>query len=86
MIERIRPCLVFLDIGMPQMNGYEVARRVRSQPRLSSTRLVAITGWSQEEQRVRAREAGFDEHMVKPADVGALRTLLDSLEPPVSLE
>jgi CheY-like chemotaxis protein len=71
-----RPDVVFLDIGMPVMNGYEVAQRLRKMPGLENLLLVAMTGWGQEEDRRRSQEAGFDYHLVKPADPEALRQLL----------
>ncbi|HEX6767282.1 MAG TPA: ATP-binding protein, partial [Polyangiaceae bacterium] len=70
------PMVVFLDIGMPGMDGYEVARRLRSDFPERRPVLVALTGWGQPEDRRRAREASFDHHLVKPADFGALQTLL----------
>jgi signal transduction histidine kinase/ActR/RegA family two-component response regulator len=75
---RLRPQFVFLDIGMPGMNGYEVAERLRRQPATREAVIVAITGWGQEKDRERARAAGFDEHFVKPADVERLVQLLRS--------
>ncbi len=74
-----RPHVVLLDIGLPGMDGYEVARQLRSQQTLESMRLVAITGYGQQSDRVRAREAGFDQHLVKPVDPEALHAVLDSL-------
>jgi PAS domain S-box-containing protein len=71
-----RPELVFLDIGMPGMDGYEVARRLRQQPGVDGLTLVALTGWGQEEDRDRSREAGFDLHLIKPVEPGALDRLL----------
>ena len=71
---------MLLDIGMPGMDGYEVARRIRQQPEFDDVTLIALTGWGQEEDRRRSREAGFDHHLIKPADIGALETLLHSLE------
>jgi signal transduction histidine kinase len=73
------PSVVLLDIGMPEMDGYEVARTLRARyPRERST-LVALTGWGQEDDRKRAREAGFDHHLVKPAQVEAIKKLLSSV-------
>ena len=79
---RVRPDLVLLDIGMPGMDGYEVARRIRSQPWGREATLVALTGWGQETDRKRSREAGFDSHCIKPLDLQHLFTLLDSLPAP----
>ncbi|HEY1230320.1 MAG TPA: response regulator, partial [Ramlibacter sp.] len=72
------PSVVLLDIGMPEMNGYEVARELRScyGPAL---RLVALSGWGQEVDRARGRAAGFDQHLIKPADIETLRALLDDV-------
>ena len=76
------PGVVFLDIGMPGMDGYEVARRIRAQALERPPAIVALTGWGQEQDRRRAREAGFDHHLVKPADLGQLQALLASLDEP----
>jgi CheY-like chemotaxis protein/two-component sensor histidine kinase len=83
------PTIVLLDIGMPGMNGYEVARRVRQRPGGADVTLIALTGWGQDEDRLRSRSAGFDHHLIKPADLNTLQSLLISLErdvPPASLE
>jgi len=74
-----RPELIFLDIGMPRLNGYDVARHIREQPWSKSMTLVALTGWGQEEDRRRSEQAGFDRHIVKPAEPAALERLLASL-------
>lgn len=71
-----QPAAVLLDIGMPGMNGYEVARAIRERFASSGAMLVALTGWGQDDDRRRAREAGFDHHLVKPAQIDALQTLL----------
>lgn len=84
-LRRFHPTVVLLDLGMPGMSGIEVARRVREDPQFSSTRLVALTGWGQREDRRRTTEAGFDHHLVKPADVSALQSILalpDASQPP----
>jgi PAS domain S-box-containing protein len=73
-----QPEVVLLDIGLPKLNGYEVARRIRDQPAGTEVLLVALSGWGQEEDRQRAREAGFDGHMTKPVDVRALQRLLET--------
>jgi PAS domain S-box-containing protein len=70
--ELFRPEVVLLDIGMPRLNGYETARRIRSRAWAAHTQIVAVTGWGQETDRNRAREAGFHRHLVKPADLDAL--------------
>src|SRR5262249_34965620 len=74
-----RPSVVMLDIGMPAMDGYEVARRARQQPEAKNVPLIALTGWGQAEDRRRSKEAGIDHHLVKPVDLGALQALLASL-------
>lgn len=70
------PEVALLDIGLPQLSGYDIARHVREK-RGEDVLLVAITGWGQEEDRRRAREAGFDHHFTKPADFDALLELID---------
>ncbi|HJV11916.1 MAG TPA: PAS domain S-box protein [Burkholderiales bacterium] len=72
-----QPHVVLLDIGMPDMDGYEVARRLRAMRELDGVRIVAITGWGQEADRQRSREAGFDLHLVKPVDPNELVRVLD---------
>jgi signal transduction histidine kinase/ActR/RegA family two-component response regulator len=76
-VESFVPEVVLLDIGMPGLDGYEVARRLRSQPAFEKTLLIALTGWGQEEDRRRSRAAGFDHHMVKPPNLEQLRGYLD---------
>jgi CheY-like chemotaxis protein len=71
-----RPEFALLDITLPGMDGYELARRLRRQPDLEGAVLVALTGWGQAEARRRSQEAGFDHHLVKPVDLAALRQLL----------
>ncbi|HYC36943.1 MAG TPA: ATP-binding protein [Usitatibacter sp.] len=71
-----RPTAILLDLGMPGMNGFEVARRVRQDPRARDTTLVALTGWGQRSDRRRTQEAGFDHHLVKPADLDTLHSIL----------
>jgi signal transduction histidine kinase/CheY-like chemotaxis protein len=73
------PDVVLLDIGMPKLDGYEVARRIRAEPWGKRTVLIALTGWGQDEDRRRSREVGFDSHLVKPLDPEALSTLLARL-------
>ena len=70
------PDVVFLDIGMPGMNGYEVAKALRKDPDLTDVALVALTGWGGEQDRAQSREAGFDRHLIKPVDMSVIETLL----------
>jgi CheY-like chemotaxis protein len=70
------PEIVLLDIGMPGMNGYDVARAIRAEPQLRDAVLVAQTGWGQDEDRRKSHEAGFDGHLVKPIDFKAMQTLI----------
>jgi CheY-like chemotaxis protein/two-component sensor histidine kinase len=81
--QEFRPQAVLLDIGLPQMDGYEVARRLRALPGLDGVLLIAMTGYGQDRDRRRARRAGFDHHLVKPVDPEALRRLL-ALAPTLS--
>ncbi len=74
-----RPNVAFLDIAMPGMNGYEVARRLRTLPELKGLTLVALTGFGQDEDRRKAAEAGFDHHLTKPSSQQALKDLLLSI-------
>jgi PAS domain S-box-containing protein len=71
-----KPEVVFLDIGLPGMNGYEVARRLRGEPSLRGAVLVALTGWGTEDDKRQSREAGFDFHLTKPAEVTAIESIL----------
>jgi CheY-like chemotaxis protein len=75
-VEGQRPEVALLDISLPGMDGYELARRLRRQPGLEGTVLVALTGWGQEDTRRRSQEVGFDHHVVKPVDLSALQELL----------
>jgi CheY-like chemotaxis protein len=77
--ERHLPEVALLDIGMPKLDGYEVARRIRAQPWGRSITLVALTGWGQDSDRRRSGEAGFDSHLVKPLDLDKLTELLGRL-------
>ncbi|HEX7026583.1 MAG TPA: ATP-binding protein, partial [Gammaproteobacteria bacterium] len=76
----LQPDIILLDIGLPKLNGYEAARRIREQQKDKHIVLVAVTGWGQEEDRRRSREAGFDTHMVKPLDFDRLKRLLAELK------
>jgi DNA-binding response OmpR family regulator len=80
-----KPHIAILDIGMPRMNGYDAARQIRAA--LGNTvLLVAMTGWGQEEDRQRAREAGFDHHLTKPVDLAAVEQLIALRESPAHPE
>jgi PAS domain S-box-containing protein len=75
------PHVVLLDIGLPKMNGYDVAREIRNQPNGSDIVLVALTGWGQDEDRKKSMEAGFNAHLVKPVDFDALEGVLARCAP-----
>jgi PAS domain S-box-containing protein len=75
MAETFRPHVILLDIGMPKLNGHETCLRIREQPWGKNAILVAMTGWGQDEDKRRSQEAGFDHHLVKPVDPGALEKL-----------
>jgi PAS domain S-box-containing protein len=78
-VEKYRPEVVLLDIGLPKLDGYEVCRRVREQPWGKDIVVIALTGWGQEDDRRRSEEAGFNGHLVKPVDYDELLDLLGSL-------
>jgi CheY-like chemotaxis protein len=75
-IENYHPEVVLLDIGLPKLDGHEVCRRVREQPWGKDIRIIALTGWGQEEDRRKSEEAGFNGHLVKPVDYDKLLALL----------
>ena len=75
----LRPDVILLDIGMPRLNGYAAARQIRAQPWGKQVVLIAVTGWGQDEDRIKAREAGFNCHMVKPIDPAVLTSTLAAL-------
>jgi CheY-like chemotaxis protein len=68
--------VVFLDIGLPVMDGYELARRIRGDRRFADTVLVALTGYGQKKDQLQATEAGFDAHLVKPVDISAIEKII----------
>jgi CheY-like chemotaxis protein len=78
-LKTYHPAVVFLDIGMPGMDGYEVARRIRLLPDQQQATVVALTGWGQQEDRRLSSESGFDHHMLKPADIATLKALFTSI-------
>ena len=75
-----RPDVLLLDIGLPGLDGYEVAQRIRQQAALKSIMLVALTGYGQESDRQRSQNAGFDHHLVKPADFDKIENLLATVQ------
>jgi CheY-like chemotaxis protein len=80
-VQDIRPEVIFLDIGLPALDGSEVARRIRQLPGGDQVLLYALTGWGQEEDRRRSHEAGFDRHLVKPLNPALLEALLGPVVP-----
>jgi len=80
------PDVVLLDIGMPVMNGYETAQEIRKIPALAHTTLVALTGWAAEEDRLKSKDAGFDYHLSKPAELATIKALLSQLDKPIKGE
>jgi PAS domain S-box-containing protein len=76
------PDVLVLDIGLPQLSGYEVARRIRQDPRSSNVILVAVSGWGQEKDKADATAAGFDHHLTKPVDFDRLQTILTTIHSP----
>lgn len=78
-VQEFHPDLVFLDLGMPKIDGYETARRIRALPEGRDVKLVALTGWGQGQIRERAQDAGFDCQLTKPAGIEALQTLLNTM-------
>jgi len=76
-VESFRPDFAFLDIGMPKVHGYELARRLRERAETADCVLVAVTGWGQEDDRRRAREAGFVRHLVKPVDPAEIESIVE---------
>jgi len=76
---RFAPDLVLLDIGLPKLDGYEVAQRLRADATCAKSCLVAITGWGRDEDSERAKEAGFDHHLTKPVDPSVLESLIEKM-------
>jgi two-component system, chemotaxis family, CheB/CheR fusion protein len=75
-VEQFKPEVVLLDIGLPEMDGYEVSRRIRSMPGQQDTLLIAHSGYGEEDHLQRATQAGFDHHLIKPADLSQLSALV----------
>jgi CheY-like chemotaxis protein len=80
-VKEFQPDVVLLDLGLPLMDGFEVARRLRSQPGLEEVRLIALTGYGAEAAHERLQEAGFDLHLIKPVDPKTLEAVLRQHEP-----
>jgi PAS domain S-box-containing protein len=78
-VTEFKPDIVLLDIGLPGMTGYDVARAIRRMPELGSPLLVAVTGWGAPEDRLQSKEAGFDEHLTKPVDISMIELMLTAL-------
>ncbi|MBV8359314.1 MAG: response regulator, partial [Deltaproteobacteria bacterium] len=79
MAPQLKPEVMLIDIGLPSMNGYELARRLKAIPELANTSLFALTGYGQEADRQRSLEAGFQDHLVKPVNLTRLESILASL-------
>lgn len=79
--EIFHPDVVVLDIGMPVLNGYEIARRIRAEKWGRGVKLIAVTGWGQDEDVRRSKEAGFDHHFVKPLELELLEKVLTESRP-----
>lgn len=78
--EQFRPEILLLDLAMPNIDGFTVARRIREKPWGEAAVLIAVTGWGQQDVRERCQEAGFDTHFLKPVDYGELAKLLASFD------
>ncbi|HZP12183.1 MAG TPA: ATP-binding protein [Nevskiaceae bacterium] len=85
-VESFQPEAIILDIGLPGMNGWEVARRIRAAQRSHRPLVLALTGYGHERDRLRAREAGFDEYLIKPADIGTLESLIAGHQQPIPVD
>jgi two-component system, sensor histidine kinase len=72
----VQPDVILLDIGMPGIDGYEACRQLRADPRSAGAFIIALTGWGQDQDKRRAKECGFDEHLTKPADLDVVEQLL----------
>ena len=78
--EVFHPEVILLDIGLPKLNGYDVARHIRQQPWGHGATVIALTGWGKDEDRRLSQEAGFNFHLVKPVDLAALEGLLNGVQ------
>jgi CheY-like chemotaxis protein len=77
LVEAHRPDVVLMDLGMPRMDGYQLARRIRALPGGNAMTLIAVSGWGQAADLARSREAGIDQHLLKPVDPARLREMLE---------
>jgi CheY-like chemotaxis protein len=82
--ETFRPDVILLDIGLPKMNGYEACRKIRQQPWGKDIIVIALTGWGQERDRQKSKDAGFNGHLVKPVKQDDIMKLLAELQPPLT--
>jgi CheY-like chemotaxis protein len=82
LLHDFHPDIALLDIGLPTMNGYELANHLRKQPALRSLCLIAVTGWGREKDRRQSLEAGFDYHLTKPVESRELRALVAAMGKP----
>jgi CheY-like chemotaxis protein len=78
--EQNRPAVVLMDVGMPRLDGYEATRRIRTQPWGRDVIIIALTGWGQDDDKARSREAGCDGHLTKPGSLPDLERLLEKLQ------
>jgi CheY-like chemotaxis protein len=81
-IDDTKPSLIVLDLSMPEMDGYTLARAIRALPDYAAVPMVALSGFGSEADRAKSREAGFDRHMLKPFDLVDLERMVDMVEPP----
>jgi CheY-like chemotaxis protein len=81
LIDEFRPCAAIIDVGLPGVDGFEVARRIRRDPSHAQLKLIALTGYGQQSDRTQALDAGFDAHLVKPVRFDQLAHLLSEREP-----
>jgi PAS domain S-box-containing protein len=86
LVETFHPDVAFLDLGMPKLDGYSAARRIREEPWGRHVLLVAVTGWGQDDDKRRSRQAGFDAHLVKPVDLAEIESLLKGLSDGFTLD
>jgi CheY-like chemotaxis protein len=80
-LDDYRPNILFLDLGMPGMSGYEVAQKMRENPAYDNVMLIALTGWGQDEDFRRSNEAGFSYHLVKPIRLSTVKEILSKVQP-----